>query len=181
MSRAKDFDLDKATKKAWRRFRNDLADRLSGLAPNESIGVEVESSINDPSLGIAPYVQFIRGDDDVVYAEVSGNHYLHPAHRLSKATRRSLAAFGWSRPVPKKGRFNFGFEVDRSYVDQLAALTVVTLREVFTVLHPAFLTGDVTLAGECDLPQIQRTRYSKSRWRSCPKVAITSSKSSMSP
>lgn len=155
MSRAEDVDLDKATKKAWRRFRNDLADRLSGLAPHQSIGVGVESSVDDPSSGSAPYVQFTRGDGDVVYAEVSGNHYLHPAHRLSKVACRSLAAFGWSRPVPKLGRFNFGFEVDASHADQLAALTVVTLREVFAVPHPAFLTGDVPLAEDSDLPRIE--------------------------
>jgi hypothetical protein len=149
-------DLEKATKKAWRAFRNELADRLSGLAPHQSISVGVESAVvDDPSSGTAPYVQFARGNGDLVRAEVSGNQYLHSAHRLSKVGRRSLAALGWSRPMPKLGRFNFEFDADTSHADQLAALTVVTLREVFAVPHPAFLTGDVAIAEDRDLPQVE--------------------------
>ena len=156
MSRAANVDLEKATKKAWRAFRNELADRLSGLAPHQSISVGVESAVvDDPSSGTAPYVQFARGNGDLVRAEVSGNQYLHSAHRLSKVGRRSLAALGWSRPMPKLGRFNFEFDADTSHADQLAALTVVTLREVFAVPHPAFLTGDVAIAEDRDLPQVE--------------------------
>jgi len=71
-----------------------------------------------------------------------------PAHHL----RRRLAEIGWSRPRPKHDLFNFGTEVDQSHADQLAVMAVAALQEVFAVIHPAFLVGDVQIGEDPDLP-----------------------------
>lgn len=154
LGKSADVDLDRATKKAWRRFRQGLAERISGLEPDEFIGVVVETAAGDTGAECAPYVQILRAGADEVIGEVSGNHYLSQAHRLSKDDRRRLVEIGWSRPTPKAGLFNFRVEVDLSYADQVAAMTVSALREVFGVPHPAFLVSDVGIDEDPDLPSV---------------------------
>jgi hypothetical protein len=145
-------DLDRVTNKAWRRFRRELADRIAYLGAGESLEVGVEAAFGDLTVGGSPFLQFCRGEGDVVLGEVSGNRNLRTADRLDKAARRRLAAMGWSRPRPKRGLFNFQAELDQSHADHLAVMAVSALREVFGVRHPAFLVGDVRIGGDLDLP-----------------------------
>jgi hypothetical protein len=155
LGKSADVDLDRATKKAWRRFRQELGERISGLERDEFIGVVVETAAGDAGAECAPYVQILRDGADEVIGEVSGNHYLSQAHRLSKQDRRRLTEIGWSRPTPKEGLFNFRVEVDLSHADQVAAMTVSALREVFGVPHPAFLVSDVDIDEDPDLPCVE--------------------------
>jgi hypothetical protein len=120
--------------------------------PGEVLKVAAEAAVDEPESGCAPYIQFCRGEGDSVLGEVSGNRYLHASHRLDKEARRRLAEIGWSRPRPKHGLFNFGAEVDQSRADQLAVMAVTALQEVFAVMHPAFLVGDVQIGEDPDLP-----------------------------
>lgn len=152
MSKSADVDLDRVTSKAWRRYRRELADRIADLGQGEVLGVAIEAAIDAPGAGDMPYVQFCGGEADIVLGEVSGNRYLHTAHRLDKDARRRLGEIGWARPRPKKGVFNYRAEVDRSHADQLAVMAVTALREVFGVRHPAFLVGDVRIGDDPDLP-----------------------------
>ena len=145
-------DLDRVTTKAWRGFRHELADRIADLEPGEVLKVAVEAAVDEPESGCAPYIQFCRGEGVSVLGEVSGNRYLHVAHHLDKKVRRRLTEIGWSRPKPKHGLFNFRAEVDQSHADQLAVMAVTALREVFGVMHPAFLVGDVGVGEDPDLP-----------------------------
>jgi len=152
LSKSARVDLDRITTKAWRRFRRELADRIAGLGPGEVVNVAVESAVEDPKSGCAPYVQFCRGEGDSVLGEVSGNRYLQAALRLNKEARQRLTEIGWSRPRPKHGLFNFLAVVDQSHADQMAVMAVTALYEVFGVTHPAFLVGDVWIGEDPDLP-----------------------------
>ena len=152
MSKSARLDLDQVTAKAWRCFRRELADRIANIEPGEVLKVAVEAVVDEPESGCAPYIQFYRGQGNSVLGEVSGNRYLHAAHHLDKDARRRLAEIGWSRPKPKHDLFNFGTEVDQSHVDQLAVMAVTALQEVFAVMHPAFLVGDVQIEEDPDLP-----------------------------
>ena len=153
MSKSASVDLDQVTAKAWRCFRRELADRIANIGPGEVLKVAVEAAVDEPESGCAPYIQFCRGEGDGVLGEVSGNQYLHAAHRFNKEARRRLAEIGWSRPRPKHGLFNFGAEVDQSRADQLAVMAVTALREVLGVTHPAFLAGDVVIGDDPSLPR----------------------------
>jgi hypothetical protein len=152
MSKSAGVDLDRATTKAWRRFRRELADRIADLGPGDVLEVAVESVVDEPGSGCAPYLQFRRDEEYSVLGEVSGNRNLRAAHHLDKEARRRLAEIGWSRPRPKRGLFNFLAAVDQSHADQLAVMAVTALREVFGVTHPAFLVGDVGVGEDPDLP-----------------------------
>lgn len=143
MSESVDGDLDRATQKAWRRFRRDLADRIADLGPSEVVAVTVESAFEDSGPGCAPYLRFRKDAVDTVTGEISGNSQLHLAHRLDKSARGRLVDIGWSQPRPKRGRSSFMAEVDSSHADKLAVMAVSALREVFGVAHPAFLAGDL--------------------------------------
>ena len=153
LSKSASMDLDRVTTKAWRRFRRELADRIADLGQREVLGVAVETAIDEPQSGCAPYLQFCGGEGDTVLAELSGNRYLHAAHRLNKEARRRLGEIGWSRPRPKHGVFNYRAEVDQSHADQLAVMAVTALYEVFGVTHPAFLGGDVRIGDDPTLPK----------------------------
>jgi hypothetical protein len=152
LSKSANVDLDRVTTKAWRRFRRELADRIADLGQGGVLGVAFEAAVDAAQSGGAPYLQFCGGEGDIVLGEVSGNHYLHAAHQLDKEARRRLAEIGWARPRPKRGVFNYRAEVDQSHADQLAAMAVTALREVFGVTHPAFLVGDVRIGDDPDLP-----------------------------
>jgi len=153
LSKSACVDLDRVTAKAWRRFRSELADRIAELGQGEVLSVEVEVAADQTESGCAPYIQFCRGEADRVFGEVSGNRNLHAAYRLDKQARRRLVEIGWFRPRPKHDLFNFGASVDQSHADQLAVMAVTTLQEVFAVIHPAFLVGDVQIGEDPDLPR----------------------------
>ncbi len=131
MSKSAGFDLDDSVDKAWRGFRRALADRMVGLEVGESFYVEVETPNGEEESGCAPCVQFIRFDEGGLRGEVSGNRYLRAWSRLDKATRRRLVDLGWERPDKQRDQYNFALEVAASGVDQLAAMAVTALREVF--------------------------------------------------
>jgi len=152
VSKSASLDLDQVTAKAWRCFRRELADRIANMEPGDVLKVAVEAAADEPESGCAPYIQFCRGQGDSVLGEVSGNRYLPAAHHLDKDARRRLTEIGWSRPKPKHDLFNFGTEVDQSHADQLAVMAVNALQEVFAVMHPAFLVGDVQIGEDPDLP-----------------------------
>jgi len=152
LSKSASVDLDRVTTKAWHQFRRELADRIADLGPGQVLEVVVEAAVDETEAGGAPYLQFCGGEEDIVLGEVSGNRYLHAAHRLDKQARRRLGQIGWARPRPKHGVFNYCAEVDQSHADQLAVMAVTALREVFGVTHPAFLVGDVRIGDDPDLP-----------------------------
>jgi hypothetical protein len=87
-------------------------------------------------------VQFVPDAlTDEVYAEVSANRHLAARFRLDRPSRDLLEALGWQRPSQDDRHPNWWLISDRVHADQLAALAVEALRDVFGVVHPAFLRG----------------------------------------
>ncbi|MEP7089640.1 MAG: hypothetical protein ABI776_05965 [Nocardioidaceae bacterium] len=161
MSEFEEMDLDRSTERAWSTFRAGLADRVAAMDDDEFITVEVETSAGEEdSEGAAPYVQLCGWGDLMVRCEVSSNHVLAGRHRLDADAVALLGSLGWSGPGhgPDEGSSNFWADLPLSHADQLAAMTVRALREVFGVTHPAFLTGDLDeqRPGD-DLPADDRT------------------------
>ncbi len=140
MAGSRRVDLDQATTAAWRQYRAALADAIASMA-GESLLVEAEWAEDDPTGG-SPYVQFLSDEvTEEVYAEVSANRFLASRFRLDKVAKRRLADLGWHRPQRDEGHPNWWLHSDRVHADELAARTVQALRDVFGVLHPAFLRG----------------------------------------
>jgi len=146
MSELEEFDLDRAVKRAWAAFQTRLADHLADMSDDDILIVELGGA--DHADGVAPYVQFKAWGGDLVRCEVSSNSYLDPQFALGPSGERILTDLGWNAPTfglgeePDSGSENFHLDLERSYADRLAAMTVRAFRDVWGVLHPAFLVTD---------------------------------------
>jgi hypothetical protein len=140
--------LDAATARAWREFQAGLGDRLTELADGDVLLVDVLVG-DEPDGGAAPYVQFCAWGEGMLRGEVAGNHVLAPAHELGRAGERVLLELGYDAPTygtdeePDAGSLNFHVDLPQGQADRLAVMTVRALRDVFGVVHPALLSGDV--------------------------------------
>ncbi|RDI24082.1 hypothetical protein DEU38_111159 [Rhodococcus sp. AG1013] len=149
-----DFDsFDHAIDRSWTRFQSRLADHLSAMRNDDILILDwIEETTVD---GFTPWVQFLVWDDEYVRSEVSSNAYLAPRHVLSPESEDRLCALGWERPTrlpdeePDEGSPAFFVDKEQRWADQLAAMTVTTLREVWSVPHPSFLNPEIigTLEG----------------------------------
>jgi hypothetical protein len=129
-------DLLERTEQAWTTYRSELADRIYTHDEFDHVLLELDvpERLDTPC---GPYVQVgWSGDGDIV-AEVSSNHVLDPKFRIRKPERRLLRKLGWTRPDDDHP--NYWIHVDPAYADKAAAMLVRALREVFDVIHPAFL------------------------------------------
>ena len=133
--------FDQVTDAAWRRFRHDLADRITDLGHGELLELTSESRDVELESRCAPQLEF-RREADVVLARVTCDS-VDPRQGLDKKARRRLVVIGWSKQKSPEGVVEFIAEVALAFADQLAAMVVAALREVFGVTHPAFLAGDV--------------------------------------
>lgn len=146
MSELDEFDLDRAVKRAWAAFQTRLADHIAGMSDDDILIVELGGG--DHSDGAAPYVQFKAWGGDLVRCEVTSNAYLDPLFGLSTDAERVLTGLGWNAPTygrreeADSGSDNFHLDLERSYADRLAAMTVRAFRDVWSVPHPAFLIAD---------------------------------------
>ncbi|WP_240044559.1 TY-Chap domain-containing protein [Nocardioides albidus] len=140
-------DLLKATDRAWQVLRHDLHRRLDDAvrgAGSWPFLLEVEAPERDES-PCAPYVQVMPSADGL-RAEVSSDHFLHPRHWLDAGQLRSLAAHGWSAPdatCPNHWR-----EVRAATAAEVAHAMVSALRDVFGVVHPAFLVDALDVVAD---------------------------------
>ncbi|MEP9417697.1 hypothetical protein ABLE92_25600 [Gordonia sp. VNQ95] len=124
-------EFDTAIDDAWRRYRIDLADRLHDVTPTSGFAVSA-----DPE-GTAAQIRI------EISATVTRRVRLtvHPfdLYRDSGRFPRQLEAMnslGWRHQFDG----DFIAEGDTQRADELAALIVVTLREVGDVLHPSMLS-----------------------------------------
>jgi hypothetical protein len=139
------MDLDRATRKAWRRFRTATAEAVATMEEGRPLVVETLATADEH--GAAPYVQLLA-DAGTVLVELSANRFLAPQHRLDGPAKRRLRELGWSRPRRRDGRPNWWVQEDREHADRVAALLVRSLRDVLGVAHPSLLGGDVPEFGE---------------------------------
>jgi hypothetical protein len=89
-----DFDLDRATMRAWSRFQADLADHVVAMADDGVLVVDVETGLDEEATGAAPYVQFCAWGEGLVRAEVSSNEYLADDVALDDAGVAALVEVG---------------------------------------------------------------------------------------
>ncbi|MGV9826846.1 MULTISPECIES: T3SS (YopN, CesT) and YbjN peptide-binding chaperone 1 [unclassified Gordonia (in: high G+C Gram-positive bacteria)] len=125
------IDFDTSVEGAWRTFRGELADRLVGLEPGDEVVVEQSREVHEGSHATLTFTAT-------------------RAHRL-RATIRTvdlLSAPGESpTPIEAAGKAGWRvlrdgrtiYEVSRRRVDELAQVAVAALREIWEVVHPAFL------------------------------------------
>ncbi|MDC5696553.1 YbjN domain-containing protein [Intrasporangium calvum] len=125
---------------AWRGFRRALADAVDGLGDGEWLSVALDPGealeVVDRAL---PGVELGREGASIVL-EAPGNRVLPADRRLSAAGQRLLRGLGLRRGSRTDPTYRATYPL--SHVDEAAAVAVAVLRDVFDVVHPAFLASD---------------------------------------
>ena len=137
------FDLDRSVERAWREFRERLADHIAAMVDDEHLTLSTPVDVT-PNFGASPYLQFCGFGEVAVRCEVSSNAFLDDKFALSQADEVELVRSGWNPPDPDDAQAspNFFKDLNRDHADQAAAMSVVALRDVFGIAHPAFLEVD---------------------------------------
>lgn len=142
-----DFDFDQSTMQAWGIFGSSLAEVISVIEDGEPMTISTDPDGEDE----APWLRFTalprarREDIPQLFVEASSNSSLAEDYQLGLDKLDALAELGWQAPsMDDQAHPTLNFWVLRSQEEseQLAALAVATLREVFGVLHPVFLAPD---------------------------------------
>jgi hypothetical protein len=129
---------DDAVERAWREFRQRLADRLAGLAEDDSLVVEV---IDEAVDGTTPYCQVLAGPG-VLRVEAVSSLHLADELQLDDEQELMLSELGFEYPNSvhwQTGETNFWADVDQHEADRAAVMVVRALREVYAVVHPVWL------------------------------------------
>lgn len=123
---------------SWEEFEVRLAGALARIVPETFLIVILPPRMPE---GTGPYVQYANSGPQGFRAEASGNQHLAPDHVLTPESEERLGELGWQWPEPAGGADrNFHREwPNPAPWDEVAALTVRTLRDVFGVPSPALL------------------------------------------
>lgn len=144
-------DVFGGVEQAWREFRSDLADRIAEGADCDYLLWEVDVPERHVS-PCGPYAQ-VEGIGGGIVAEVSSNRVLDPKFRIRKDGRRRLLEAGWQRPDEE--HLNYWLPINPAYADKAAVMIVAAFRDVFGVVHPAFLVDGV--ADPAELQDVEET------------------------
>ncbi|WAC57562.1 TY-Chap domain-containing protein [Gordonia sp. SL306] len=125
-----DFDFDATVDGAWRAFRADLADRLAGMAIGNSHTV-AQSEFPEGPHGV---IAFTVTRAQRVRATVDAGD-LHTTPEYLREQLDAMVRAGWR--LLRDGRLIY--EVGQRRVDKLAQVAVDMLRDIWEVVHPAFL------------------------------------------
>ncbi|MXP21320.1 hypothetical protein GIY30_08130 [Gordonia sp. HNM0687] len=139
----RDFDFDGSVDDAWRAFRNDLADRAAQLRIGDEHHLEQTQGFPDGPHGTLTFT-LTRAHRIRCTAHVVD---LHTTPDILAEQLDALTAAGWR--LLRDGRLII--EVNRRQVDRLAQVAVDALREIWEVVHPAFLEGDAPPAPEATI------------------------------
>ena len=141
-----DFALERSVDRGWERFEEWLAGVIADMTDGDVVVVSREADADDASGGQQPFVQFLAVGDGWVRGEASSNRQLDRQHWLSEQQAAELTYIGYELPsaparaLATSGSTNFSIDLTRDDARQLAAISIRALREVFGVVHPAFLT-----------------------------------------
>lgn len=116
---------------AWAEFTHALVDRILDGEP-VLWELDVPERLEVPT---GPYVRVVPSPEGGLVAEASSNRVLARRYRLGQDARRELRGLGWRRPDAEHE--NHWLSVGD--VDVAALAMVGALRDVFGVIHPAFL------------------------------------------
>ena len=121
---------------SWTEFEGRLATMLASLEDDEFLILEAESERAHPGT----YVQFAGGGPDGLLAEAVSDDFLMTVP-LSDTQLADLASFGWTLPIgDPEAPANFRRTWDAPVpVEEVARLTVRTLRKVYGVRSPGDL------------------------------------------
>ena len=135
-----DFDLDRSTAEAWTGFQLRLAEVVSVMDETADLTIGVESVSEDA----APYLRFSAPDRHLVRCEAASAATLGRGPRFGEEQVATLKALGWREPSdqPPRPTPNFWVEAEQERSDQVSALAVAALRDVYGVPHPVFLAPD---------------------------------------
>lgn len=132
---------DDAVETAWREFRQRLADRASNMVEGDSLVIEVADDVNG---GAAPYCQVLAGPG-VLRVEAASSAYLAEHLELDDAQEQALVALDFCPPeteVWHEGETNFQADLEQREADRAAVMVVRAMREVYAVVHPAWLSAE---------------------------------------
>jgi hypothetical protein len=152
------FVLEHTVDRGWQQFQEWLREALHTMVDGDVLVVSRESASKERVPSHQPQVQFTAYGDGLIRGEASSNRYLDRRFWLTEEQSDLLVDIGYEQPatpadaLAMSGSTHFSVDGDRLYVMALAALSVRALREVFGILHPAFLaiTGDVRRPFDAD-------------------------------
>jgi hypothetical protein len=139
------FVLERSVDRAWEQFEAWLADVLARLADGDVLVVSHEADAHASGRGQDPFVQFCAVGDGWLRGEASSNRQLDRQYWLTEQQAAEMTYIGYELPstparaLATSGSTNFSVYLTRDDAARLAAMSVRALREVFGVLHPAFL------------------------------------------
>lgn len=137
-----DYDLDRSIQDAWDLFTSRLDEVLSVMDDSGVLTIGTLSGQSERS----PYIRFAAegpASTAVLHAHASGNDSLDALHRLSATQLDALRRLGWQeQPDPDSSSRDFWITRPQEESASVAATASATLRDVFGVQHPVFLSPD---------------------------------------
>lgn len=137
MNQYTDFDLDRSTAQAWEEFQARLSEVISVIDDSEDMTIGTATAGEDP----APFVRFSAPRREVVRLEAASNAVLGEDFQLGADQLQQMSDLGWEDPSTDIGP-NFWIDGEQAGSDELAAMAVSALRDVYGVQHPVFLAPD---------------------------------------
>ncbi len=132
-----DFDIDRSTDEAWDAFSQRLSEVLSMMDG----GAELTLGMLAPDDDTAPFIEYECPALGRLVAQASSNAVLADDYQLAAPQLAQMEELGWVSPSADSSA-NFTSEWSQEQTDELAGLSVATMRDVYGVLHPVFLTAD---------------------------------------
>jgi hypothetical protein len=132
-----DFDIDRSTDEAWDAFGGRLSEVLSMMDG----GAELTLGMLAPDDDASPSIAYQCPALGHLVAEASSNATLADDYQLAAPQLEQMEDLGWTSPSADSSE-NFISQWSQDETDELAGLSVATLRDVYGVLHPVFLTAD---------------------------------------
>lgn len=132
-----DFDLDRSTDEAWDAFSGRLSEVLSMMDG----GAELTLGMLAPDDDAAPFIEYGCPAIGRLVAQASSNAVLADDYQLAAPQLTAMEELGWVAPSADSSE-NFTSQWSQERTDELAGLSVTTMRDVYGVLHPVFLTAD---------------------------------------
>jgi hypothetical protein len=139
------FVLEDSVDRGWAHFEEWLADAVASMADGDVLVVCHEADVRRDGSAEQPLVQFLAVGDGWVRGEASSNRQLSRQYWLSDQQVAEMTYLGYELPsspahaLATSGSTNFSVDLSRNDAPRLAAMAVRALREVFGVVHPAFL------------------------------------------